>query len=69
MANDLSTPDRVFLGHLGHLLPAQEEALANFKANLAEATLYTYPSNSGKASHDEPTLLYVQTIIVRMLPF
>lgn len=55
MADDLSNP--VFPGHLGHLSPAQEEALATFKANLAEANLYTFPSNPANASHDDPTLL------------
>lgn len=60
MADDLSNP--VFPGHLGHLSPAQEEALATFKANLAEANLYTFPSNPANASHDDPTLLYVQTV-------
>jgi hypothetical protein len=64
MVDDPSTGDRVFPGHLGHLSPAQEESLVTFKANLAEASLYTYPSNAGQASHDEPTLLYVQIIIV-----
>ena len=48
----------VFPGHLGHLTPAQEQALATFKANLTQANLYTPPSsNSAKPSHDEPTLL------------
>ena len=54
----------VFPGHLGHLSPAQEQAFATFKANLVEAHLYTPATNLGKASHDNPTLLYVQPSFV-----
>lgn len=46
-------------GHLGHLSAAQQDALLNFKANLSKASLYTPPTDLAKASHDEPTLLYV----------
>lgn len=46
-------------GHLNHLSPEQEEALAAFKAECIERKLYT-PAEEGKgASHDEVTMLYV----------
>jgi len=59
MADDST---HVFPGHLGHLLPSQQEALTTFKANLAEALLYIPPTDAREASHDEPTLLYGQCL-------
>ncbi|TFK39054.1 CRAL/TRIO domain-containing protein [Crucibulum laeve] len=46
-----------FAGHLGHLTPAQEEALATFKDSLTKSKLYTPPTDISHASHDEPTLI------------
>lgn len=51
------TPTRSFAGHLGHLSPQQEAALDAFKSSLADAALYTPPTDTTKASHDDPTLL------------
>ncbi|KAF8879487.1 hypothetical protein BD779DRAFT_1551758 [Infundibulicybe gibba] len=49
----LPAPHNVFSGHLGHLTPAQEEALKNFKQSLANAKLY----DATTPSHNDPTLL------------
>jgi hypothetical protein len=57
--NPSTQAPQVFPGHIGHLSPAQEDVLSAFKANLAEAKLYTFSSDLRKASHDESTLLYV----------
>jgi hypothetical protein len=50
-------------GHIGHLTKHQEDALKAFKENLLKANLYTIPdgagAGSGKASHDDQTLLWV----------
>lgn len=55
-----STPTYDLLaGHLGRLNSDQEKAFAIFKTNLEAAKLYTPSSGSTKASHDDPTLLYV----------
>ncbi|KAI0917472.1 hypothetical protein AcW1_007336 [Taiwanofungus camphoratus] len=60
MSSEFLAPD-VLTGHLGHLNEAQERALAIFKDVLANARLYTPPSqvdgHTTPASHDEPTLL------------
>lgn len=48
-----------FSGHVGHLSSAEQDALATFKSNLTEANLYSPSTELAKASHDEPTLLYV----------
>lgn len=62
MSSEFLAPD-VLTGHLGHLNEAQERALAIFKDVLANARLYTPPSqvdgHTTPASHDEPTLLCV----------
>ncbi|KIL67953.1 hypothetical protein M378DRAFT_73147 [Amanita muscaria Koide BX008] len=47
----------VFAGHLGHLTKEQEEVFATFKENLISAKLYTAPSDTSPASHDDTTLL------------
>lgn len=51
----------VLAGHIGHLTDAQEKAFVMFKELLAQASLYTAPSEEGgvaiRASHDDPTLL------------
>lgn len=57
----------LFAGHLGHLTAAQHELFSTFKDNLATANLYTLPTATSKASHDEPTLLCV--CHVYYLPF
>ena len=49
----------LFTGHLGHLTATQQESFITFKDNLAKADLYTPPTDTSKASHDEPTLLCV----------
>ncbi|KAF9005447.1 CRAL/TRIO domain-containing protein [Cyathus striatus] len=46
-----------FAGHLGHLTTAQQEALASFKDILIKTNLYTPPTETISASHDDPTLL------------
>ncbi|GAA5977139.1 hypothetical protein JCM10908_004869 [Rhodotorula pacifica] len=53
-------PTRVaFSGHLGHLTPAQDQALQDFKARLEENGYYTPASKSegGLASADDVTLV------------
>lgn len=59
------TPD-ILNGHLGNLTEDQEHQLEAFKEHLATYEVYTPAdtktgdSESGKkASHDDPTLLYV----------
>lgn len=55
-----STYSHDFLaGHLGHLSKQQQDSLVTFKESLSKANLYTPPSEAGKASHDEQTLLCV----------
>jgi len=54
-------------GHLGNLTADQERQLEAFKEHLAACNVYTpagttTEEESGKkASHDDPTLLYVAT--------
>ena len=54
---------RTVTGHLGHLTPAEETALAEFKKLSADQRLYTPPGpgpdSTQKASHDDGTLLCV----------
>ena len=48
-------------GHLGNLTAQQEQAFSTFKENLVKANLYTPHSENHEASHDDPTLLCVQS--------
>ena len=52
-------------GHLHHLTAEQIEAFIEFKDNLALAGLYTHAAEpeSPTASHDDPTLLCVNSRI------
>lgn len=45
-------------GHLGHLTPEQDSALAKFKEILVEKKLWTPATEGQPASHDDITLLY-----------
>ena len=58
----------VLAGHLGHLTEAQQQAFAAFRKNLAEARLYAPAEEEGPTapSHDEPTLLYVAFVQLRL---
>jgi hypothetical protein len=58
----------IFAGHLGHLTAAQQELFSIFKDNLAKANLYSPPTSTSKASHDEPTLLWVFSLLQCTLP-
>jgi hypothetical protein len=46
-----------FAGHLGNLTKTQEQALTTFKERLAQDNLYSPPSDTYLASHDDATLL------------
>ncbi|KAL8287506.1 hypothetical protein RQP46_003364 [Phenoliferia psychrophenolica] len=52
----VGTRDRL-AGHTGHLTTEQEDALVEFKAQLAKDGFYTPPTDTTPPSHDEPTLL------------
>jgi hypothetical protein len=65
-ANNLSIGHfDILSGHLGHLSESQQQALATFKDNLFKVKLYTPASDTEgkKASHDEPTLLFVSSTL------
>ena len=46
-------------GHIGHLTAEEGSALDSFKALATQKGFYTAASLSGKASHDDGTLVYV----------
>lgn len=54
-----------FLGHLGHLTSQQEVVLTDFKTLLAGEGLYKAAEGETQASHDDPTLLYVLSMLKR----
>ena len=68
MSMSASQSRRNFSGHLGRLSQNQEAALEKFKAGLEKAGLYTPPTETTEASHDDATLMCVSSSAYSHMP-